>query len=338
MKVSVAVVAYNEAETLPRLLEDLRRQDYPHEQLEILLIDSGSTDQTRKLMEAFAQSQGDFARVAVLDNPNKTLPYGCNVALAAYTGDAIVRIDAHGSVPPEFISKDVALLESGEHVCGGARPNIIDGTTPWKETLLAAEQSMFGSSIASYRSGKEKKYVSSIFHGMYRREVYDRVGLYDVRLTRTEDNDMSYRIQKAGYRIRYDPEIVSYEHTRSSLKGMLRQKYLNGYWIGRTMYINSKCFSLFHFVPLGFVLGIVLTAVLALLGLPLLGICMWGMYLALVVLMTVLECVRGKFVPCKLLLPGIFLLLHLSYGVGTLWGLIRGLFAKKTRGENREDA
>lgn len=327
MKISVAVVAYNEAETLPKLLLDIAEQDYPHEKMEVLLIDSGSSDGTLACMEAFSRENHGFSQVAVLENPGKTLPHGCNIALEHYTGDAIVRIDAHASVPPDFISKNVRLLESGEKVCGGARPNMIDGTTPWKETLLAAETSMFGSSIASYRSGKEKKYVSSVFHGMYRREVYDAVGPYDVRLARTEDNDMSYRIQQAGYRICYDPEIVSYEHTRSSLKKMLRQKYLNGYWIGRTLYINPRCFSLFHFVPGCFVLGILVTSVLALLGIWQLAALMWALYLILVLAMTALEFFK-KPALCKLLLPAVFFLLHAGYGAGTLWGILRGLFEK----------
>ncbi len=322
MKISIAVVAYNEAATLPALLSDLEGQDYPHEKLEVLLIDSGSSDQTPEIMADFAQNHRDFAAVQLLNNPNKTLPYGCNVALEAYTGDAIVRIDAHASIPADFISKNVRLLESGEMVCGGQRPNIIDDETPWKKTLLAAEQSMFGSSFAAYRSSQQRQAVSSIFHGMYRREVYDRVGPYDVRLARTEDNDMSYRIRQAGYTITYDPEIISYQHTRSSLKGMLRQKYLNGYWIGKTMGINSKCFSLFHFVPFCFVLGILGTTVLSAFGFPLLGQLMWGAYGLVLLGCLLMELKNGPFYWQKLLLPLLIFGLHVSYGIGTLVGLV----------------
>lgn len=337
MKVSIAVVAYNEESTLPRLLKDVAAQDYPHDQMEVLLIDSMSRDRTWQLMKEFEESNHDFARVVVLKNPNKILPFGCNVALENYTGDAIVRIDAHASIPADFISKNVAVLNSGEFVSGGPRPNIIDGESSWKKTLLAAEQSMFGSSIASYRRSESRKYVSSIFHGMYRREVYDAAGPYNVHLTRTEDNDMSQRIIKAGYRLCYDPSIVSYQHTRPSLKLMLRQKYLNGYWIGMTMGINPRCFSLFHFVPLAFVLGILATTVLALFGWPLLAGLMWSLYACAVVVFTALDMIGSGFSGTKLLLPAIFLGLHVSYGVGTLVGLIKMPFwSKKVRREEAE--
>lgn len=322
MIVSIVVVAYNEEQTLPKLLEDITNQDYPHDKIDVLLIDSMSRDNTPHIMKEFAENATDFKRVSVLQNVNKTLPYGCNVALDNYIGDAIVRIDAHASVPNDFISKNVRLLESGESVCGGRRPNIIDEDTPWKQTLLISEQSMFGSGIASYRNSDRKKYVSSIFHGMYRREVYDKAGKYNPLLTRTEDNDMSQRITAAGFKICYDPSIISYQHTRNSLGRMLRQKYLNGYWIGKTMGINPHCFSLFHFVPFAFVLGIIATTVLTLVGFPYLSWLMWGLYGLLIIGISGVELFSRKFSATNLLLPFLFFALHISYGVGTLVGLI----------------
>lgn len=322
MTVSFAIVAYNEEATLPRLLNDLKNQDYPHEKIEVLLIDSMSTDGTKAIMEEFKSSGNDFNCVKLLDNPDKTLPFGCNVMLDNYTGDTVVRIDAHASIPSDFISKNVAVIESGEYVCGGRRPNIIDDDTAWKNTLLIAEQSMFGSSIASYRSGSKRQYVSSLFHGMYRREVYDKVGKYNTLLARTEDNDMSYRINSAGFKMCFEPDIVSFQHTRSSFSKMLRQKFLNGYWIGKTMGVNPKCFSLFHFVPFAFVLGIIFTTVSALLGFPLLSAVMWSAYGLLIAVMSVFEIFTHRFSFTNLLLPFLFFSLHLSYGIGTLKGII----------------
>ena len=85
-----------------------------------------------------------------------------------YTGEAVIRVDAHAHIPVDFVSKNVKVLEEGEMVVGGVRPNIVDEETPWKDTLLLAESSMFGSSIAPYRNGgngtEEKIYMKSLFH------------------------------------------------------------------------------------------------------------------------------------------------------------------------------
>lgn len=336
MIVSLAIVAYNEENSLPMLLNDLERQDYPHEKIEVLLIDSMSTDGTWALMEAFQQTHTDFLRVLLLKNPGKQIPCGDNVALKAYTGDAIIRMDAHASMPPEFVRKNVEVLESGEYASGGRRPNIIDGDSNWKKMLLSAEQSMFGSSISASRRSEKKMYPKTIFCGMYRREVFEKVGLYNELLPRSEDNDMNQRIREAGYRLCYSPDIVYYQRTRATLGGMLRQKYLNGYWIGKTMGINPKCFSIYHFVPFAFVLGILLTTLLWTLGCPLLGILMWSAYGLLVLACTAAELGKESWNPAKLLLPLVFLLLHVCYGIGTLVGLVEMPFwVRKVRKQGK---
>ncbi len=321
MLVSFAIVAYNEQNVLPRLLDDLSKQTYPHSSIEVLLIDSLSTDSTKTIMRNFAAEHDDFYDIKVLDNFKKIIPCGHNVAIDNYSGEALVRVDAHASIPPDFIEKNVSALRNGEDAVGGRRPNIIDESTPWKETLLSAEQSMFGSGFASYRNSKRKMYSSSLFCGMYRRNVYDKVGKYNELLPRSEDNDMTYRMRKAGFRLCYDPEIVFYQHTRNSLSKMLKQKFLNGYWIGLTLAVSPKCFSLFHFVPLLFVLAILFTGGLAVVSFPFLAILMWITYLLLIMSMSIVEFIKKPSVS-KLALPLIFFLLHLFYGVGTLVGII----------------
>ena len=234
----------------------------------------------------------------------------------------MIRVDAHASIPREFVRKNVEILETGEMVSGGPRPNIIDESTPWKETLLLAEQSMFGSSMASYRRSQKKQYVKSLFHGAYRREVLEKVGGFDEQLGRTEDNEFHYRIRKAGYKICYSPGIISYQHARSTLSGMLKQKYGNGHWIGLTLGVCPGCFSIHHFVPLAFVFALILTGIIALLGNTGMLVCLCILYVIVDLLMSVLAVQRQKWYNYYLMLPLIFLSLHLAYGVGTLIGII----------------
>ena len=328
MLITVCVVAYNEDKVLPGLLECIKEQDYPHRKMEIVLVNSMSVDNTKKIMEDFAKEKSDFYGIQVLDNPGKKLAFGWNVALGNYKGDAIVRIDAHATIPKDFVKKNVAVLESGEYVSGGIRPNIIDENTPWKELLLLAEQSMFGSSIAPYRRSEKKSYVKSIFHGAYRREVFDKIGLYNEQLGRTEDNEIHYRMREAGFRICYSPDIISYQHTRNCLKGMLKQKYGNGYWVSLTLKVCPKCLEIYHFVPLAFVFGIIFTTILACFGMPLLGELMWAAYWILAILMAVLS-IRGQKKHINMiLLPVLFFLLHVSYGIGSLVGIVKLPFWK----------
>ena len=318
--ISFIVVAYNAAASLPLLLGDLRAQTLPPEQLEVLLVDSASTDGTRRVMEQF--SAGAPFPVRVLENPRRWLASGINIALRAASGDAVIRLDAHARIPADFLMKSLRALEQGEDIVGGcvsgAQPS-----TPWEAVMHALDTSRFCGGAAPFRNSGEARYVDTLAYALYRREVYDRVGPYDERLRRTEDNEMHYRMRKAGYRFCFSPEIISYHAARPTLRGQLRQKWGNGYWIGRTMHIQPHCFAPRHLIPALFVL--------ALLGcLLLLPLARWPLALLLCTytLTDLIFSVKGAL--CEKMgrlltlctLPLLFPLVHIVYGAGTLLGLL----------------
>lgn len=327
--VSLVVVARNAAATIDALLDDIALQDYPLSKIELILIDSASEDNTKQVFTEFAQEARGFARVLLPDNPEKYLPQGCNVALKAYSGDVFLRVDAHARIPQDFVRKNVEALERGAYACGGIRPVVLEQSSPWGETLLLAEESLFGSSPAAYRrQGQEQgqtREVKSVFRGAYRREVFDAVGLYNEELRRTEDNDMSYRIRQKGFKILMDPSISSDHFLRGSLSKMLEQKASNGYWVGRTLYISPKCISSFSFVPLLFVLAIIVGLVLGLLlsWYPL--IALGCLYAVVALAVSALSIVRAKRKNVSmLLLPLVFFFMHVAYGLGMLFGILAG--------------
>ncbi len=325
MLVSFCVVAYNEEEYLPSLLEDILNQTYNHKLIEVVLVDGISKDKTFNIMNKFATKYSEeFNDIKVIKNLKRKQASGWNLAIKNAKGDIITRIDAHSHVPSDFIEKNVSLIKSGENVTGGPRPNIIDDETNWKKTLLLAETSMFGSGFAVYRRDtKEKKYVNSMFHGTYRKEIFEKVGGFNEFLGRTEDNELHYRIRKAGYKLCFDSSIVSYQHIRNSLRKMMKQKYLNGFWVALTLGVAPKCLSLFHFVPLVFVLSIVCTSILCILGIPQLAMIMWSLYWTLAIIMMIITMINNEFNMYLLLLPILFFLLHVSYGIGSVVGLVK---------------
>lgn len=324
-KLSIGIIAYNEEEFLPNLLDDMKAQKYPHELIEILLIDSCSTDETKTIMQKFKKENSDFYSIQILDNTKKIQAAGWNVAIKNFTGDVLARIDAHTKVTAEYSEIVMKNIQDGEMVVGGIRPCIIEKDTPWANTLLQVENSLFGSSINFSRRSTEKTYVKTMFHAAYRREVLDKVGLFNEKLLRTEDNEFHYRIREAGYKLCYDPNIVSYQYARSDFGRMIRQKYGNGYWIGLTLKVCPGCISLYHLVPLAFVMAIIITSVLAVFGVWQLALLMWCLYGLFAVVNTVISIVQNGFYKSSLLMPFMFLILHISYGMGTFKGLINKL-------------
>ncbi len=334
MLVSLCVIAYNEEKVLNGLFRNIATQSYPHDKIEVILVDSQSTDNTRAMMEDFKNTEYNFKRVEVVTNSKKKQASAWNCALCEAKGDVIIRIDAHAQIPRDFIKRSVENLEEGEHIVGGGRPNIVDNETPWKLTLLAAEESLFGSSIAEYRRPTEKKeYHDSLFHAAYRREVFEKVGGFNEALGRTEDNELHYRIREAGYKMCSCPDIISFQHTRSTFKNMVKQKFGNGFWIGLTFGVCPGCLSYFHFVPFLFLIALTLFTVIACFGYlyPLMFLTL--AYSMFDVVNTVGCFATKKIQPHFIFLPFLFPVLHIAYGVGTLWGLIKMPSWKKSLGD-----
>ena len=334
MLVSVVVGLLNEEKFLPRLIEDFKKQTYNHNEIELIFIDGMSKDNSWKILEDFKDSNHDFYDVVLLKNPKVILSAGMNVGIKAARGECILKVDCHSHITDNFIENNVKIIEEGEDVCGGPRPNIIENADNFSKTLLLVEENMFGSGIADYRKKTTKKYVSSVFQGMYKKSIFDKIGLLDEKVGRVEDNELHYRIRKNGYKIRYSNDILSYQYTRPTLKRMLKQKYSNGYWIGKVSHVYPKAFSIFHFVPLAFVLAIIFSLCM----IPITSIfiiLLSSIYFLFTILITIMTIINNKFNVTILLMPIILFLIHVYYGVGTLVGLIKGFSWKKEYYSNK---
>lgn len=318
----MCVLAYNEEKFLPNLLNDFIAQEYPHAFIEVVLVDSLSSDKTKRIMEDFKRGGHGFYSIQVLDNPGRIQSSGWNVAIQNASGDVISRIDAHAMLPSDFSVKVMQNIAQGEKVVGGIRSCIMLNDTDWSKTLLQVENSLFGSSINSSKRSNRKAYVKTMFHASYCREVFEKAGLFNENLLRTEDNEMHYRIRKNGFRLCYDPQIISFQYARSSLKGMIKQKYANGYWVGVTLGVCPRCISVYHFAPAVFVMGALGTGILALLALYLPAVLLWTLYGTFACASTAMSILKEGFNKFSLSMPALFLLLHCAYGIGTIVGLI----------------
>ncbi|MBR2942170.1 MAG: glycosyltransferase family 2 protein [Clostridia bacterium] len=320
MKISFIVVALNAASCLPALFDDLCAQTLPPESIEVLLVDSMSIDDTLAVMQRFADD-APFD-VKILSNPKKWLASGINVALREATGDAIIRVDAHARIPADFLARNVEALASGEDIAGGSVLSA-EPKGRWERVMRAIDTSRFCGGAAPFRNSGEARYVDALAYALYRREVYDTVGEYDERLRRTEDNDMHYRMHKAGYRFYFSPDIRSYHAARATLRGHLRQKWGNGYWIGRTMRIQPRCFAPRHLIPALFVLTLLVCLLISPVNAWPLAALMTVYLLAdlFFAAQSALQ-LHGNRLFSMLLLPFLFPIVHIAYGAGTLLGLI----------------
>lgn len=328
--VTVIIPCRNEEKYIGKFIATLARQDYfngmPHEKIEVFFVDGESTDRTREIIEQHARM---YPFMRVLSNPKRIVPEAMNIGIRQAKGDVIIRMDAHAEYPPDYITNCVECLDrTGAENVGG--PIISTSDTFCGKAIAAGMSSVFGVGNARFRLGGFEGYVDTVPFGAYRRDVFDRIGLFDTELVRNQDDELNYRLIKSGGKIYMAPEITSYYYPRDSIGKLWRQYYEYGYWKVRVIQKHGLPASWRHLVPVTFVLSMLITGLLALFDAravyPLLAVC--GSYALLAGLFSArIAAEKGiRYFP---FLPVVFATLHTSYGVGFLKGIGDFIVMKK---------
>jgi succinoglycan biosynthesis protein ExoA len=218
--VSVVLPTLNEREYITDCLDSLEAQD--HEGIiEILVVDGGSTDGTRAMVEA----RGGHVRL--VDNPRVTAAAAMNVGIAAAGQDVIVRADAHSIYAPDYVAQSLhALIESGADLVGG--PMVPVGRTSFGRAVAAVTSSPFGIGPGRFHYATSAQDVETVYLGTFRKSTVSQVGGYDETGLQwaAEDQELNFRLRAAGRRIRLDPRIRSSYFPRQGLRDLWRQ-YVN---------------------------------------------------------------------------------------------------------------
>ncbi len=313
-KISVIVPILNEERYIAKVLESIVSSDYDKTKMEVFLVDGGSEDQTLQIIRAYQERYPFFK---LLHNPDKTAPYAMNIGIEAAGGEYIVRLDAHAEYPKDYFSKLIFYHDKlqADNV-GGVVVTKVKNKTATANAIKNVLSDKLGVGSAFRSGAKGVKEVDTVPFGCYKKEVFERIGLYDKRLTRNQDIELNKRLKKAGGRIFLVPEIEATYYARESFKALVKNSFQNGKWNMLTAhYTNSfSSLSLRHYIPLFFVLSIVL---------PLL--CCYNVSLAVLALyftaITLRSIMIKKDTPLLHQIAA-FALLHLSYGIGEIVGII----------------
>lgn len=214
---SVLVPARDAAATLPATLAALAAQDHPG-RLEILVACPPGDLATRDVLAAYA----DDPRVRAVDNPAGTTPAALNAALAAASGDVLVRVDAHAAPGPAHVRRCVELLAAtGAGNVGGPQTPVTDGG--FAAAVGDALSSPAGSGGAAYRHGDRPGPVDTVYLGAFRREALAAVGGFDESLVRNQDYELNWRLRAAGWQVYFHPDLAVGYRPRGSPADLARQ-------------------------------------------------------------------------------------------------------------------
>jgi GT2 family glycosyltransferase len=277
-----------------------------------------SDDGTREVLERLAREE---ARLRVIDNPQRITPCAMNAGIRASRGRFIAIMGAHNRYAPDYLLQSVTVLkETGADNVGGAM--ICESSTATQRAIAAAHHSPFAVGGARWHDPAYEGPADTVFGGVYRREVFDRIGMFDETLVRNQDDELNLRLIRAGGRIWQTPKIRSWYRPRSSLGALFRQYLQYGYWKVRVIQKHGTPASIRHLVPGGFVLSLVALGLAGFWFKPALMILavLLGLYATATVVASLVTASGAGWTIAPMLVP-VFVCYHFGYGFGFLRGL-----------------
>jgi glycosyltransferase involved in cell wall biosynthesis len=318
--ISYVLPCLNEAKYVQAALDSLLSQDISDRQLEILVVDGGSQDDTRAIIELSASQTTSSHAVYLHENPRRSAASGYNVGIAGAQAPIIVLGGARTIYPPHHAQTVLDLMASSTVfvVGGGVRRFLPDGDSPLARAISAIYLSPMGAGAAAYHRRRSAGVVDTVYCAAYRREVLREISGVDERFVRGQDAELNSRIQAAGYRILFDPRLSTDYQFRGGLRHMIIRAYRTGRYNALGWRMNPATIRLRHLVPLAWMMFL-LSAPWQ--PVPFLVYAVCSCYLVLLLVATItLASVLG--IVAALHVPLVFALFHVAYGIGQIRGLV----------------
>jgi glycosyltransferase involved in cell wall biosynthesis len=255
--VTVIVPVRNEAEFIEGTVRALLEQTDPPAHYDIIVVDGMSTDDTRAILDRLA---AEDSRISILDNPARTVPAALNLGIKAARGDVLIRVDGHTTVAHDFVRANLALMREHPEAWSVGGPIAHRGASRRGRAIAAAMSSAIGVGGASHRFESYEGYAESTAFPAFHRWVFDRIGTFDERLVRNQDDELNYRITNAGGFIFISPRVKHDYFVRDSFKALFAQYMQYGYWKIEVMRKHRRVVALRHLVPGAFVLALPICA------------------------------------------------------------------------------
>lgn len=319
---SVIVPIYNEEKYIVQCISSILQQDYPKNDLEVIFVDGMSCDKTREIVKRYIEK---YPYIRLLDNPQRIVPVAMNIGIKNSNGSIIMRLDAHSNYPTNYFSiLTKKLIELGADNVGVAcRTDVLNKnskTFAIREVLC----NKYGVGNSVFRLGVENvQEVDTVPFGCWPRVAFEKYGFYDERLVRNQDFELNKRIIKGGGHIYIVPDTYCTYYARESFKSLWKQNFLNGVWGIRTVLFtkNTKSLAFRHYIPMLFVLSLVVPTILSFIWKPFLLISLFSFFWYIITIgMVCVGIVLKKRLSFFYLLMS-FMTLHISNGLGMLYSL-----------------
>mgnify|MGYP001428495383 CR=1 FL=1 len=323
-KIAIIIPCRNEVNYIKKAILSIENNNFPIEDVEVVVVDGMSDDGTRELLMDLIQSR-DWLRI--INNENQKTPFAFNIGLKYTQSKYVLIMGSRFILSSNYLQEALLLIEKYQEVaCVGGFLNHIYENDEGK-IISFAQSSKFGVGIGNFRTLTKETYTDTVTPPFFKRSIFNEIGHFDERLTRNQDDDFSYRVIKKGYKILFSPNLKTDYFVRTSYKKLFNQYNQYGYW---KVFVNRKhrtITTLRQLIPVGFLLSLILLVILGLFNnffLFILGI-EFIIYFTFAIYFS--KPLINKLKVIKIIY--VFLILHFSYGMGYLLGVFRFIILKK---------
>jgi len=322
-KITVIIPCKNEEKYIGGCLNSVINNDYPLDCLEVLVIDGKSTDSTQSIVEEYSAK---FNFIKLLTNSHEKVPYALNKGIKESIGDFIIRLDAHSEIPNNYFSKLIYWSKklNADNI-GAVCLTDVKNKNPKTNSIITVLSNKYGVGNSYFRIGVDQvKEVDHVPFGCFKKDIFSKVGFFNKLLDRNQDIELSKRITRNGGHIFLLPDLFCTYYARETFYGIAKNNFGNGFWNILTVYFTKKIGSLSwrHFVPFLFLLSL-LVPLFGMIWYPIMGLVT---VIILAVYMTLILSISLKINNKRttfLYMVWTFIVLHFSYGFGSLVGLLR---------------
>lgn len=328
--VSIICPVFNEEKFIEACIISIVEQDYPQDMMEVLFVDGHSTDNTTNIIKRYTNQ---YSFLKLLDNPERIVPYALNKGLAEAQGEVIMRLDAHCTYPTNYVSELVKYLyQLNADNVGGVWNTQAAKDTPISQAIAFASSHPFGVGGSMHKIGTSKIIeTDTVPFGCYKREVFDKTGIFDTDLVRNQDDEFNGRLHNLGGKIYLIPQVIINYTARDTLCKMRKMYYQYGLY---KPLVNRKLGSpatVRQFFPLLFLLGIVIGGIGSIFSPFILHLytTILLLYLFIGIVVGSMGAIRTHQPLLAVLMPYVFFNIHMSYGIGYFVGIFN-VIGKKT--------
>lgn len=320
--VSIIVPCRNENDRIESCMRSILAQTCSVGGFEVIVVDGLSTDGTRAILTNLAE--GD-PRLRIVDNPSQTTPYAINIGIRAARGRYVAILGAHTEYAPSYLQACLELLQEHQEVCCVGGPIISQGKGRFGRAVAAVMSHPVGVGNAKHRLPDYEGYAEGACYPMFRKEVFEKVGLYDESFIRNQDDEFNYRLALHGEKIFISPRARCTYFVRETPSRLFQQYFQYGFWRVAVLRKHRLPASFRQIVPPAFMW---LTLAALIVGSSLPG--WWrltAVVLPLVYGSTLLSAATGVAYKrgwmIGLLFPLAAAVMHAAYAAGFTWGALK---------------